>query len=287
VTSLTVTRLDVCPLLDTPTLRASVDEFLALADDVTWNRYTSCDWHAAEVERLTPSQRSAVDFITAIEDHLPNYFAEYSRGFPISEDADVPSAAHNRLLYHFTVRWAQEEDRHAHALAEYQVRTGLATRDDVERRLAIEGRKRFQPPVHDALGLFTYTLIQEKATQLYYQQLANAVAEPVLRKLLRCLARDEARHFAFFSNVIGGYLARFGAACLSTIEATVREFKMPLHNTLDRYWRRALEMRAAAGGYDHLEAFDSLLRVVDRFADAATRSKTHDLRRFVEAIRAH
>jgi hypothetical protein len=45
---------------------------------------------------------------------------------------------HNRELYHFTIRWAQEEDNHARALARYQVVTGMAEPDQLRRDLAVE-----------------------------------------------------------------------------------------------------------------------------------------------------
>lgn len=35
----------------------------------------------------------------------------------------------------------------------------------------------------DYAQAFSYTLVQEKATQLFYQQLAHAASEPVLRQI--------------------------------------------------------------------------------------------------------
>lgn len=266
-------------------LRRHVDEFLRVADNATWNRFEGLQWSRARPESLSPEQRSAVEFVTFIEDHIPNYFGEYNQNFPIDASVDSSTCQHNRILYHFTVRWSQEEDRHAHVLAEYQVRTGMVDRAELDAQLAVEGAKRFKPDVGTALELFTYTLVQEKATQLYYQQLAAVSPDPVLRDLLRYLARDEARHFAFFFHVVGEYVEQFGDECLEPMKRVATGFKMPLHDTLDRYWRRALVMRSAAG-YDHTEAFESLRRVVERFADARTRSKAAgDLYRFVEGIR--
>src|SRR5262249_33013094 len=148
----------------------------------------------------------AVAFITYIEDHLPGYFLEYQRLFPVDAAAPPGDFLHNRELYRFSVKWAQEEDAHAHVLFAYQVRAGLADPDALRAKLGGAGQKPFRLGVPEPIQVFAYTLIQEKATQLFYQQLGHAVEEPVLKEILRQLARDEARHFAFFSRVVRAYL---------------------------------------------------------------------------------
>ena len=86
-----------------------------------WDVEADLDWAAADAGRLTDGQRSAVRFITLIEDHLPGYFALYARRFPLDDQVDTETFLVNREIYHFTVRWAQEEDSHARALFRYQV----------------------------------------------------------------------------------------------------------------------------------------------------------------------
>src|SRR6202012_3924908 len=94
----------------------AVDEFLAAQPAARrWDAETSFDWGAADAGRLTEGQRSAVRFVTLIEDHLPGYFDLYQKHFPVTGDVDQGVFTHNRELYHFTVRWAAEEDTHARA----------------------------------------------------------------------------------------------------------------------------------------------------------------------------
>lgn len=273
-------------LLALDKLAPIVDEFLQVADDSTWNRFRAFQWEQARISELTPAQRTAVEFITVVEDHLPNYFSDYNAAFPIAAGVDPETLLHNRLFYHFSVRWAQEEDRHAHVLREYQVRTGLADPAKLDRSLGEEICKHFTPDISSALELFVYTLLQEKATQLFYQQLRSAISEPVLRDVLSHLARDEARHFVFFFNVVGAYLETYGERCVPSLKSAAQRFKMPLHSTMKNYWRRSLIVRDAAGDYDHAQAFEALLRVIERFGDASSRSKVTDVRELLQAVHA-
>ncbi len=259
--------------------------YLATSAVERWDPFASIPWPQLDPGRLTEAQASAVRFVTYIEDHLPGYFAVHQQQFPVNDTVDADEFTHNRELYRFFVKWAQEEDRHAYLLTTYQVRAGLASADDLRRRLAEEGRKRFDVPYRESVQIFTYTLIQEKATQLFYQQLAARVSEPVLRSLLTHLARDEARHFAFFSRLMEEYVRRFGAALLPSMKDVLRSFKMPLAETLKNYWRWALAVSETAGGYDHTEAYEALVRVVRQGADGATWARSLDLIDLVRSLR--
>jgi hypothetical protein len=262
-----------------------VGDYVSRTDATGWNVFTSFDWAAADASRLTEDQRLAVVFITYVEDHLPDYFAEYNRLFPVDDRVDRDTYLCNRELYRFTVRWAQEEERHAHALSLYQVRSGLADEDALRLRLFDEGRKRFRLAHTEPLQVAMYTLVQEKATYLFYRALASVIDEPVLRAILERLAQDEARHFAFFSRLMEAYVRTFAERVVPPMRAALTAFKMPLAETLHNYWRVALRVSDAAGGYDHTQAFEDLIRVVQRAAGAATWSKSNTLVDFVDAVR--
>lgn len=263
----------------------AVERFLARSAARPWDPYSSIPWDRLDADRLSEDQRSAVSFITYVEDHLPGYFQLYQEKFPLDGTVPQDEFIHNREFYHFAVKWAQEEDRHANTLFTYQVRAGMASDQELRSQLAEEGRKRFEVPYTDPVQIFTYTLIQEKATQLYYQQLAAQVTEPVLQSILTFLGRDEARHFAFFAWLMEEYIRRYGAALVPAIKDVLRGFKMPLADTLGGYWRLALRVSEAAGGYDHTAAYEELIRVVRAAADAATWSRSMDLVELVRAIR--
>lgn len=269
--------------LNPRTLRQYIQKFMRTAPaNRRWDPETDIDWSSADSTRLTDGERSAVEFITIIEDHLPGYFGLYNETFPADGTVDVNNYIHNRELYHFTVRWAQEEDAHARALSHYQLATRIASEDELRSSLAAEGMKKFVLPYNNPVQFFTYPLLQEKATQLYYQHLKCVVRDPVLKQILTLLSRDEARHFSFFADVVRGYLIEFGDDVVGPIKDVVASFRMPLADTINGYWRWALKI-ADAATYDHTEAYEHLINVVQRASDAQS-DKVDNLLTFVDSV---
>lgn len=268
-------------LLRAGDVASAVDEFMAASPAARrWDVETSFDWATADAGSLTEGQRSAVRFVTMIEDHLPGYFDLYQRHFPVTGDVAPEVFAHNRELYHFTVRWAAEEDSHARALARYQVASGLADTDALRAELAVEGRKEFTVPFSQPVQYFAYALVQEKATQLYYQQLRAVVDEPVLGSILNRLSRDEARHFTFMATIVTRYLREYGDSMVDPVREVIADFRMPLADTISGYWRWALRI-ADAAQYDHTDAYGHLASVIER-AVSARSDRLDELVRFIE-----
>ncbi len=257
--------------LPTDVLSRIVAEAVDQGDGVAWRRLADVPYDAIAVDTLTPDQISAVRFITFIEDHIPDYFDNYRRAFPIVGETDLEAVAYHRTLYHVAVGWAAEEDRHAHALATYQIRAGLAEPASLQASLAAECSKPFALPFERPHHAFAYALLQEKATQIYYTALRNAVQEPVLQQLLALLIRDESRHFSFFCQVVDAFLEHHGAEAARDFRDVLSDFKMPLYSTLENYWRWAIRIADAAGGYDHAEAYPALTRRLDRYLEAPDR----------------
>ncbi|GAA1854346.1 hypothetical protein GCM10009836_38020 [Pseudonocardia ailaonensis] len=271
-------------LLTAAQLAPAVDTYLgATTPERRWDAERSFAWEAADADRLTEGQRSAVEFVTVIEDHLPGYFDVYHRHFPVDGTVAPEVFAHNRELYHFTVRWASEEDTHARALARYQRESGIAERDALRTALAGVGAAPFDLPFEHPVQFFAYALVQEKATQIYYRQLRSAVDEPVLVDLLTRLSRDEARHFTFMADVVTRYLHAFGDEVVEPVRDVIATFRMPLADTLRGYWRWALKI-ADTARYDHTDAYDGLIAVLDRATEARS-DKLSELVHFVRAAR--
>ncbi|ODU07564.1 MAG: acyl-ACP thioesterase [Pseudonocardia sp. SCN 72-86] len=271
-------------LLPASEIGDAVDTYLAATTPQRrWDAETTFAWDAADADRLTEGQRSAVEFVTVIEDHLPGYFDVYHRHFPVDDTVDRDVFAHNRELYHFTVRWASEEDTHARALARFQTASGMRARDDLRTDLAGFGAQRFELPFDHPVQFFAYALVQEKATQIYYQQLRAVVDEPVLTDVLTRLSRDEARHFTFMADVLTRYLRRHGDAVVDPIRDVIATFRMPLADTMRGYWRWALRI-ADTARYDHTDSYDHLIKVVDRAVDVRS-GKVDELLSFVAAAR--
>lgn len=254
-------------VLPTEDLAKAVTKYFAGAAQARpWHVETAMDWLRADAGRLTDGQRSAVEFVTVIEDHLPGYFSLYTENFPVDGSVEPELYEHNRELYHFTIRWAAEEDAHARALAHYQVASGMRDKESLRKELIEPGQGRFELPFDHPVQFFAYALVQEKATQIYYQQLRAVVGDPVLADVLTRLSRDEARHFTFMADVVSAYLHTFGDAVLDPIRAVIAEFRMPLAGTIRGYWRWALKI-ADTARYDHTDAYEYLIKVMNRAVD--------------------
>lgn len=243
-------------------------------------------WSELRPDGLSGTDVSVVRFITFIEDHIPGYLTYFLDRFPVrGEELDIEEFCFNREYFRFLIAWAHDEERHAAVLTKYQVEAGIATPDQLMLELAEEGRKQFSLPYEHPIQAFTYTLVQEKATQLFYQQFRTVTGEPVLRDLLNRLARDEARHFAFYATLVGKYVQRHGlAATVPDLKDVLGTFRMPLADTLKGYWRWSLRV-ADAAGYDHTEAYESLVRLVDGFSTSGGEASATDLAAFVDRIR--
>jgi acyl-[acyl-carrier-protein] desaturase len=113
--------------------------------------------------------------------------------------------------------------------------------------------------------------------------LRAVVDEPVLIDVLGRLSRDEARHFTFFADLVERSLRVHGDRVVEPIRDVIAGFRMPLADTLRGYWRWALKI-ADAAHYDHTDAYEHLIRVVNRAVDART-DRVDELTRFVAACR--
>lgn len=256
------------------------------ADTRQWS-VDELPWTTLRPEELTDTDRSVVRFITFIEDHIPGYLTYFLGAFPVSDnDLAIEELCFNREYFRFLISWANDEERHASALTRYQIEAGINEPEALMRELAEEGRKKFALPYENPVQAFTYTLVQEKATQLFYQRFKTVATEPVLRDLLHRLARDEARHFAFYTELVGAYINRHGLkATVPDLKDVLATFRMPLADTLNGYWRWSLKI-ADATSYDHTEAYDALVRLVNGFATSSGDASAADLAEFVHRIRA-
>lgn len=271
-------------LIAPATMHAMANDAVRRAAERSWSIDT-LDWSTLRPEELTDTDRSVVRFITFIEDHIPGYLTYFLNAFPVTgEDLAIEEFCFNREYFRFLVMWAHDEERHASVLTRYQIEAGINDLETILIELAEEGRKQFILPYEHPVQAFTYTLVQEKATQLFYQRFRQVAAEPLLRELLSRLARDEARHFAFYSGLVGAYLQRDGATTVPNLKDVLATFRMPLANTLKGYWRWSLTI-ADATAYDHTEAYEAVLRLVNGFLDTSGQATADDLGSFVAALR--
>jgi acyl-[acyl-carrier-protein] desaturase len=252
--------------LDLMTVSAAADSVIQRGADRAWS-LGDPDWNVIRPELLTDADRSVVRFLTYIEDHIPGYLTWALRSFPVDgSELDTTTVALHREYFRFFVSWAYDEERHARVLTRYQEVSQMADPRELRLELAAEGRRHFDLPYAQPLAAFTYTMLQEKATQLFYQQFRGVVTEPLLRDLLLRLARDEARHFGFYAHLVEEYLRRDPEAAAPHLKEVLRTFRMPLADMLPRYRRWSQEI-AETAGYDHTQAYLALERLVEQYVD--------------------
>jgi acyl-[acyl-carrier-protein] desaturase len=262
-------------------LEDHVTAYLAANDHVGYNRFHDFEWEqlkdSVHVAGMSDLHIGAVETAMLVEDHIPGYGSEYQRLFMLEPGQDDGEAWMRRQMLHFVFRWVAEEDRHAHVLELWLRHSGRRDQKALTDLMVMECKKPYRAPHDDPTQLFTYTAIQEKATQLYYTCLRQSVSEPVLRAVLKKLSQDEARHCHFFSQLVLDALHVAGARQIAQMKEALESFTMPLSMLLENYRRKAIMMRKAAAGYDHREAFDHFARLVKRTLEARTTSRSAGL----------
>jgi acyl-[acyl-carrier protein] desaturase len=268
-----------------------VQDYLTANDGVAYNRFTDFDWETLPESlarsSVTELQVSAVETAMIVEDHIPGYASEYLRFFAMEPGRTDAEAWQCRQMLHFAFRWVAEEDRHAQILELWLRHSGRRDPEQLTRLMVYEGSKIYQAPSAIPSQLFAYTTLQEKATQLYYSCLRQAVDEPVLRSALGKLSQDEARHTVFFSRLVIDALDHGNAKTVALLREALDQFKMPLADMMDNYRRKAIQMMRAANGYDYREAFEYFARLLRQVADRRTHARgtnLMDLLRFAEQL---
>lgn len=272
-------------------LEKHVTDYLRANDHVGYNRFEDFEWDKLKDSVVESGMKdihiSAVETAMLVEDHIPGYGSEYQRIFMINESRTDDEAWMCRQMLHFVFRWVAEEDRHAHCLELWMRHCGKRTDEALTNLMVVEGKKQYLAPHDNPTQLFTYTAIQEKATQLFYSCLRQSVEEPILRSVLAKLSQDEARHTHFFSQLVLDALSDANSRQVAQMKEALENFAMPLAMMMDNYKRKAILMMHAAGGYDYRAAFEHFSRLVTRVMETRTNARgtnLQDLLTFTQSL---
>jgi len=107
--------------------------------------------------------------------------------------------------------WTAEEDRHGAVLRDYARDTRIFDQSRLERLQFAYIRQGFNPGWdQDPYRVFAYTTVQERATQVSHMETGRLAGahEPVLQEILTRVAREEARHYAFYRTIFQEILER-------------------------------------------------------------------------------
>jgi acyl-[acyl-carrier-protein] desaturase len=126
--------------------------------------------------------------------------------------------------------WTAEEDRHGAVLHDYTRDTRLFDQRRIEEMQFEYLRAGFHPEWDkDPYRVFAYTTVQERATQFSHAETGRIVAEyePRLAEVLSHVAKDEARHYAFYRSVFEEILKRDPDQALHSASFILPAIDMP------------------------------------------------------------
>jgi acyl-[acyl-carrier-protein] desaturase len=126
--------------------------------------------------------------------------------------------------------WTAEEDRHGAVLHDYARDTRLFDQRKIEEMQFEYLRAGFHPEWDkDPYRVFAYTTVQERATQFSHAETGRIVAEyePRLAEVLSHVAKDEARHYAFYRSVFEEILKRDPDQALHSASFILPAIDMP------------------------------------------------------------
>jgi acyl-[acyl-carrier-protein] desaturase len=126
--------------------------------------------------------------------------------------------------------WTAEEDRHGQVLHDYARDTRLFDQRKIEEMQFEYLRRGFHPEWdRDPYRVFAYTTVQERATQFSHSETGKIVGEyePRLGEVLAHVAKDEARHYAFYRTVFEEILKRDPDQALHSASFILPAIDMP------------------------------------------------------------
>ncbi len=265
-------------------VHACVERYLTRFETSGWNRFLDFPYGEIRAEALTEGQIDSLRTAMLVEDHIPDYAKAYHGLFALDPGRPDAELDLRRQMLHFVFKWTADEDRHAHTLENYLRACGRVDEASLSAEMRRAAVKPYRVPHENPMQMAVYTVIQEKATQVFYSCLGAACEEPVLKRIMRALSRDEAHHCGFFADLLRAYMAEPSTADFTRVKEAVAAFKMPLYDILEDYKRRSITMMRSAPGYDYRGAFVLIRQALGGFADARTKSRSRSLADLIETL---
>jgi len=152
-------------------------------------QFGAIDFGSLQPDLLTQEDVEAVRAAMLVESHNPVYtqrLLEYFR--------------HDHEMSAFVVTWAYEEMKHYGVLRTYLEATGRVDLQDLTRELDVTraGQWGDVETGFSNLQSYTYTMLQEEITGLFYKRFAETTREPLLKSILQLIGRDEYRHCQYY-----------------------------------------------------------------------------------------
>jgi acyl-[acyl-carrier-protein] desaturase len=148
---------------------------------------------------------------------------------------DNLAAHHRELVDHFILedwwgrwlgRWTAEEHLHAIALREYLVVTREVDPTANEEVRVEYVTKGYRSEQYSQLEILVFMALTERTHAVFCRNLAAKLEEPLLAGLIDRIARDEARHEQFFSNLVAHCLEYTRDEMIAAIAARAADLQV-------------------------------------------------------------
>jgi acyl-[acyl-carrier-protein] desaturase len=130
----------------------------------------------------------------------------------------------------WTNLWTAEEDRHGAVLHDYARDSQVLDSPVLERMQFEYLRAGFEPAWdRDPYRVFVYTTLQERATQVSHANTGKVASEyePTIGVVLANVAKEEARHYAFYREIFKAVLERDPDRALESAATVMPSIDMP------------------------------------------------------------
>lgn len=195
----------------------------SLANDIPWDQAT---------QEAGPAVADVVETFCAVEMYLPDYVSKA-----------LPMIRGNLGWAWFHANWGYEESKHSLALADWLVRSGFRTEEQLFDLQTNVFKHEWTPPLDSASGMLVYAMVQELATFLHYRNLLQHVrcrGDAALARVLELVTVDERSHHAFYRQVVQFFLKFDREATLEQLGRVLNGFSMPaVHLLADSAQRQA------------------------------------------------
>jgi acyl-[acyl-carrier-protein] desaturase len=234
------TRAARAAAVEQETLQAFVDFFGRALRTRRWS-----PWHDLPVEemrehgpRLSADTVDLLEGFLGIEEFVGDFVREGLGGF-----------RQCRTRRNLHLQWGAEEMRHGVALEQTLLHTGVRTQAELDAYHAQLAERQWSAQDHRGvdgpLGSAVYGMLQERATQVNYEQLRRRVraeyglparSTPAearrgrqigVAEALRLIAQDEIAHHGLYLQMVRIHLRHFPEETLDKLQAVASSFHMP------------------------------------------------------------
>lgn len=206
-------------------------EFLEVAEKKRrWSVFDDLPWNELDRAPAAAQIGDRLELFCAEEMYVPDYSAN---GLELC-----------RSLFGmawFQATWACEESKHALALRQYLIRSGLRSEAQFEALECSVFSRHWELPFSRTRQMACYGAIQEGATFLAYKtqrELARQSGDPVLEAIFFYLGRDEAAHAGFYRAVLELELSLDRPGTVNDLAYVIANFKMPGDGLIEGYHDR-------------------------------------------------